>query len=118
MVVIQFALRFVAGGAIVATVPLVAARVGPAIAGVIVMLPVVTLLGFAFVGQTSGASAVKGASLSALIAVPATVAYLAVTYIALRAGLGVAYALMAGVAGWLCVAAPIAAILVKQSGTA
>lgn len=116
MAVIEFALRFVAGGAIVATVPLVATRVGPALAGVLVMVPVVTLVGFVFVGQTAGASAVKGASLSALFAVPAIAVYLAVTYVALRAGLGVAYALIAGVAAWLCVAAPIAAILVTQAG--
>jgi uncharacterized membrane protein (GlpM family) len=116
--VLQFILRFLAGGALVAAVPLIATRVGPAIAGVMVMLPVVTLLGFVFVAQTSGASAVEGTSLSALLAVPAIVAYLVVTYVSLRVGVHVSHALIAGVAAWMCVAIPIAAILSRQAGSA
>jgi uncharacterized membrane protein (GlpM family) len=108
----QFILRFIVGGFVVATIPTVASRVGPGVAGVISLLPVVTLLGFAFLGGSDGSVAVQRAALGAVMTVPAVLAFLLGTYAALRMGWRVSGALVAGYVAWLLVAGPIAAVMV------
>ena len=107
--------RLLLGGLIVALVPTVAGRFGPGLAGVLVLLPVITILSFASLGLASGPASVERAVIGALIALPASAAYLGVTYIALRVGWAVGAALAVGFAGWLAIAIPLA-LLIARTG--
>jgi uncharacterized membrane protein (GlpM family) len=110
---IEFAARFVLGGLIVALVPTVAARLGPGVAGVMTLVPVITLLSFASLGAARGPVPVEGAALGALLALPASVAFLVTAYAALRIGWGVTPALVVATGGWLATACPLALLIAR-----
>lgn len=70
-------------------------------AGIAVMVPVVTLLGFIFITQTAGRVGLEEASRSALLALPTIAVYLGMIYVLLRAGSAPWIALMASATAWL-----------------
>jgi uncharacterized membrane protein (GlpM family) len=109
----EFLARLVLGGLIVALVPTVAARLGPGVAGVMVLVPVITLLSFASLGAAAGSQPVERAALGALVALPASAVYLGVTYWTLRTGWPIAAALSVGLAVWLCCAVPLAITIAR-----
>ena len=110
----DFIVRFVTGGALIAVIPAVASRASAALAGIIALIPLVTLTGFSFLARDQGATAVQRASLAALIALPAVGAFLATTYSALRSGWDTPPSLAIGMCAWLVIAAPVAAILSRS----
>jgi uncharacterized membrane protein (GlpM family) len=109
----ELAARFALGGLIVALVPTVAARLGPGIAGVMTLVPVITLLSFASLGAARGPVPVEGAALGALLGLPASVAFLVAAYVALRIGWGVTPALVLATGGWLVTACPLSLLITR-----
>lgn len=104
-------LRFTAGGLIVATIPIVSARLSPRVAGVLVLIPAITLLSFAFIGADQGMIAVSKASAAAILSLPTVLGFLAgVNFVARREG-GLIAALSFGFLAWLAIAIPIAGFL-------
>jgi uncharacterized membrane protein (GlpM family) len=110
---LEFMARLLVGGFIVAMVPTVAARLGPGLAGVMVLLPVITLLSFASLGAAAGPLPVERAALGALLALPASAAYLAFTYLVLRIGWPIVAALSVGLVVWVCCAVPLAVVIAR-----
>jgi len=111
--VLEFVARFLLGGLIVASVPLVASRFGPAAAGVVILLPVISLVSFATLGAAGGPAPLAKASLGTLIALPSTIAFMLIVYGAARLGAAVPVALLSASAGWLLVAAPLTVLIAR-----
>jgi uncharacterized membrane protein (GlpM family) len=111
--VLVFAARFLVGGLIIASVPLVASRFSPAVAGVVILVPVISLVSFTTLGAAGGPMPVGRASLGTLIALPSTVAFMLVVYGAIRLGFGVAMALVCASLAWLIVATPLTFVITR-----
>jgi uncharacterized membrane protein (GlpM family) len=113
--VLEFVARFLLGGLIVASVPLVASRFGPEVAGVVILVPVVSLVSFVSLGVAGGPAPVGRASLGTLIALPSTIAFMLVTFCSVRLGSSVAVALLSASAGWLIVVTPLTFVIARLS---
>jgi uncharacterized membrane protein (GlpM family) len=107
LLLVQFLVRFLAGGTLVAAVPLVAVRATPTVAGVLVLAPVVTLSAFYFIGEQQGAGAVHTAAGSAMIALPAVGAFLGGVFLSSQRCTNILFILGTGVTAWLICAIPI-----------
>ena len=103
-----FFVRFLAGGLIVALVPIVAEAFGPGVAGVAVLAPVVTVAGFVALNVSEGGRAVERAAGVAIVGMPAIAAYLVVFYLCQRYTGRLPIALAAGLVAWSAVAVPVA----------
>lgn len=101
-------LRFILGGFIVAALPVVSRRLGPATAGVALLYPAVSFAGLLFLGRTEGMTAVARTSFAAVVALPTVLAFLLGVYFSARAGLSLPVALGLGTIGWFAAATPIA----------
>jgi uncharacterized membrane protein (GlpM family) len=98
----EIALRFLLGGTLVAGIPLVARTLGPKPAGLLTLLPVITLSSFYFIAADEGRADAIRAVRSALLALPVLVVYLVVTFLALRSrSIALLPALGLGLLGWL-----------------
>lgn len=102
--VLQFALRFVLGGTLVAIIPCVAQRWSAQVAGVVVLFPAVTLGGLTFLWLDQGTSSAETAAISGLYAVPAVAAYLLGLWLVLRWSGSYFLAITVGILAWLLVA--------------
>lgn len=111
--VVQFVVRFVIGGLLVASIPVISKRSSPEFAGIVSLLPVVTLSSFTFLWIQSGYPAVSRAALASAIAVPAVLFYLLVLWLCLRCALAFPIAMLIAMIAWL-VAATIADQVVKK----
>ena len=107
------AIRFVVGGVMVAIIPILAEYAGKAVAGVAVMLPVITVSSMYFIGRSSGSHAVGGVALSALMAVPTAIVLLGSVYLAIRLGMRYLFALSLGLLAW-CVSAMVVVLLTRR----
>lgn len=107
----EFLIRFLAGGLIVAFLPILAQRLGPEMAGIAALLPLVTLSGFYFLGSSQGSEVVARASLASLLAVPAVAAFLLGVTLSIRSGLTFRPSLLVGLGAWGLVAGTIAVAL-------
>lgn len=107
-------LRFVIGGGLVALLPIVSERFGPAVAGVFLLFPAVTFTGLLFLGRAEGLAAVAQTSISAMIGLPAVAAFLLGVHYSSSAGRNLIATLLLGIASWLSVAAPL--VLLSQWG--
>lgn len=58
----KFLLRFTTGGMVVATIPIASRRLSPQLAGLLVLIPAISLLSFIFIGADQGTDAVAKAS--------------------------------------------------------
>lgn len=101
-------LRFVAGGVVVAALPLIAKLLGSRVAGIAALIPVVSLTGFYVLGSSRGMAAVSRAAIGGLTSLPGVAAFLLATYLAARAHSGLWPSLLIGMAGWCLVAVPLA----------
>lgn len=97
------------GGLVVASVPVVARRLSPEVAGVLVLIPAVTLLSFYFLGVDQGPVAVERASRASIFAIPTVFAFLVAVNGSLSKASNVVLALSLGLLAWL--AAAIATVL-------
>lgn len=100
-------LRFFIGGALIAALPFVNERMGPAVAGVFLLYPAVTFIGLLYLGRDEGLHAVANASLAATLGLPTVLAFLLSVHYCARSGLGLPIVLAVGIASWITVAVPI-----------
>lgn len=106
-----FVYRFFIGGLVVGSVPIVARQLSPRVAGVVVLVPVVTLLSFGFLGRDQGIGSVAKASGAAIVALPAVLGFLVgVHWVARKRG-HLSTALLVGALFWLAVAVPVSLVL-------
>lgn len=108
-----FAIRFVSAGLLVASLPLVASRFGDRVAGLLLLFPLVTAAGLLVVGLDRGGAAVAALSFSALVGVPAVVAFLLAVHVTARLGMALPWTLIIGVVAWLIAATVLLTTLLR-----
>jgi len=95
---------FASGGLLVSLIPFVGNHYGPKFAGLIVLFPIVTLVGFSFLGLDNGRSAVVIGAANAIRNLPTALAFLATVYTTARKGLPLAACMTIGILAWLITA--------------
>jgi uncharacterized membrane protein (GlpM family) len=77
----ELAVRFIAGGSLVVVVSLLAKAKNPVLAGLFVLFPAVTLIGFYFIGTTVDSAGLKKIALFSMAALPTTFVFLMIFYL-------------------------------------
>jgi uncharacterized membrane protein (GlpM family) len=111
---LQFLLRMLIGGSVIALIPLVSRKFSPSVAGVAVLVPVVTLLSFYFIARDEGVDSIAGAAVAALVALPTIAAFLLAIYVAARHLSSLPAILLIALAVWLAFAVPAAYFLNRK----
>ena len=111
MNVTELALRFIAGGSLVALVSIFAKAKNPLWAGLVMLFPMVTLVGLFFAGHVTEAAGLRRITLFSMAALPATLAFL-VSFYLLIGRVGLVQSLVLSTAAW-CAIAGIAAAAVR-----
>ncbi|HMD67952.1 MAG TPA: GlpM family protein [Chitinivibrionales bacterium] len=106
----DLALRFVAGGTLVAGVSLLAKTRHLLLAGLFLLFPMVTLVGLYFAGNGLDPAGIRKIALFSMAGLPATLAFLAAFYV-LIARTGVVSSLLLSTLVWCVCAVVIAAIV-------
>jgi len=81
MIVAGFLFRAVLGGILVASVPILAARLGNTAGGLLMLLPVVTLVSLVYVSWDVGAEKSGLVAMAGLLGLPSVAAFLAVVWL-------------------------------------
>lgn len=113
---IAFILRFLGAGLVVGALPWVADRFGEKVAGLVLLLPVVTIAGFIVLTIERGSAAVAQASLSSITALPVVFVFLLAVHLAARQGLGIIWTLSIGASVWLIAATMFVALVATIGG--
>jgi membrane protein GlpM len=77
----ELALRFFAGGSLVVAVSILAKTKSPLLAGLFVLFPAITLIGYYFIGQTVESAYLKKITLFSIAALPTTFVFLITFYL-------------------------------------
>jgi len=86
---LSLVLRFMVAGTVIVAISVAAEKLkNPALAGVLLMMPSLSILSFYFIGKAGGTQAVSDLALAALLTLPVWVAYAVSFYIFLQQGLG------------------------------
>lgn len=97
---LEFIIRFVSGGLLVASLPWIAARFGTTVAGVVLLFPVVTIAGFTVLALERGMVTLVEASEAAILTVPVVATFLIAVNLAARY-LTLTWTLAVGLGAWL-----------------
>jgi len=95
----ELLLRFVAGGALIVIITLLSKTKYPFLAGVMVLFPAVTLVGYYFLGQSVNAMQLKTIALYSMYALPATFVFLLAFYF-LQGKVALIHSLVFSVIAW------------------
>ena len=87
-----------------ALLPVVAARIGPAAAGLLMVIPAVTFVGLSFIWAESGRSSAASVAIAGLPALLAVAAFLGIFALGTRQGWPASVVFASSVATWLAVA--------------
>ncbi|HCF51098.1 MAG TPA: hypothetical protein DER60_12505 [Syntrophomonas sp.] len=98
--------RFVCGGLLVLAVSWISKGKNPYFAGLAVLFPVVTVVGYYFLSQSISPAAMQRTVVLSLMALPAVAAFLITCYY-LVGRMGIGWTLLSGMAAWLIAAALI-----------
>jgi uncharacterized membrane protein (GlpM family) len=109
--VAAFLFRFALGGLIIASLPVVSRWLSPSIAGVLVVIPVVTLLSMFFIGRDEGMSSVGMAATTGAFSIPAVFLCLLTVRLLSKAGLNLAPILALSFFVWLVSVMPVILLL-------
>ena len=104
---LAFMIRFIGAGLLVACLPLIAARAGDNVAGVVLLFPVVTASGFIVLGLDRGIESVGHASVTSVAAVPAVIMFLLGVHLSARQQTTVAWAIANGTIAWMLAAGAV-----------
>lgn len=97
---LEFALRFVCGGLLVAALPWVSAAFGATVGGLVLLFPAVSLAGFIALGLDEDVTTVGRVALGSLLALPVVALFLLGTHVAARHGASLVASLSIGLTGW------------------
>jgi membrane protein GlpM len=106
----ELALRFIAGGTLVAAVSLLAKTRHLLLAGLFLLFPMVTLVGLYFAGSGLDPAGIRKITLFSMAGLPATLAFLAAFYMVVGR-VGVVSSLLLSTLVWCVCAALIGAIV-------
>ena len=110
---LDFALRFIGAGMLVAVLPAIARGFGDRVAGIILVFPVVTFCGFLVLGLERGVAPIAQASAGSIIALPAVLTFLFVVHVGAKQQRSLAWILIAGLIAWLLTATIAATVGAK-----
>jgi len=96
-------LRFIAGGSLIVLITLLAKTRYPFLAGIMVLFPAVTLIGFFFLGQTVDTLKLKEIALFSMYALPTTFIFL-LTFYFLQGRYALTHTLLFSVMAWFAAA--------------
>jgi membrane protein GlpM len=105
----EAAVRFVVGGGLVLFVSFLGKTRYPYVAGLAVLFPIVTFVGYYFLSAQMHGRGLQGVVLYGIFSVPALVAYLLVVYFTIDR-LPAWQSLLLGLAAWVAVALPVVAV--------
>jgi uncharacterized membrane protein (GlpM family) len=105
----ELAVRFIAGGSLVVAVSLLAKAKNPVLAGLFVLFPAVTLVGFYFIGASVDAAGLKKIALFSMAALPTTFVFL-ITFYLLIGSMALKPCLLLSTLAWCAAAAAVVAI--------
>jgi len=92
---LSLVVRFLVAGTVIVAISIAAEKLkNPALAGVLLMLPSLSIVSFYFIGKSGGVQAVSDLALAALLTLPVWIAYAASFYIFLQQGFGLMYSLL------------------------
>ena len=97
---VQFLVRFLAGGVLVGALPLLARRVNPGLAGILLQVPIVTFATIYFVGRLASRRDTFHTVVGALMGLPIYIVAVLAVLGGLALGLSVNGALILGAVGW------------------
>ncbi len=100
MNIVELITRFIVGGLLIATVSLLAKSQYSLISGLFVLFPIVTLVGYYFIGQGVSAATLKDITLFSLYSLPTVLVFLLAFYF-LQSKFNVNYSLLLSVLAWL-----------------
>lgn len=107
----DFVLRALVGGLLVAGVPVVASHFGRTAAGLLMLVPVVTLVSLAYVWWDLGPSVAGTVSLAGLLGLPSVAAFLLTVWL-LSNRLGSPWLVLSfGLVAWMVVAVSIYGVI-------
>ncbi len=99
----ELIIRFVVGGSLIVAISLLAKSKYPQLAGLAVLFPAVTIIGYFFLLSSQGVDSVRPIILFSIYSVPTVFAFLATLYIALKR-FGIAQSILLSIMAWLAVA--------------
>jgi uncharacterized membrane protein (GlpM family) len=105
----ELAARFIAGGSLVVAVSLLAKLKNPILAGLFVLFPAITLIGFYFIGTAVDSASLKKITLFSMAALPTTFVFL-ITFYALTGRVALMPSLLLSTLAWCAAAAAIVVI--------
>ncbi len=103
----MFWLRFAVGGAVVASVPIAAQRLGARGAALFMLIPYITILSLISIDTSNGPGATKNLAFESIPSLLPAAGFLAAYWLAIRSGIPFAASLCIGLAGWSIVALPV-----------
>jgi uncharacterized membrane protein (GlpM family) len=105
----EICLRFLAGGTLVVVVSFLARAKSPLFAGLFVLFPVITIIGFYFIGQSCDAFHMRKITLFSMISLPTTLIFLGTFYF-LTGKVDLVWSVIFSIAAW-CAAALLVMLL-------
>lgn len=78
----ELAMRFIMGGSLITFISLLAKTKNPTLAGIFVLFPAVTLVGYWFIAQSVDAERLQSIAMFSIYAMPTTLAFLIAFYFA------------------------------------
>ena len=113
MIISEYILRFVMGGGLLTLITILAKSKNPTLAGIFVLFPAVTLVGYWFIAKTVDASQLQGIALHSIYALPTTLVFLIAFYLSCgRFSIGIT--LLISVIAWLACAGLL--VIATKSG--
>ncbi len=104
MSILSIAIRGVVGGAIVASVPVVAHQFGARLAAVLATVPIVAVVSLLAVGQADGRGAAADVAVRTIPSLLAVAGYLLVAWYAYRLGLPLVAVPIVALTAWIGIA--------------
>ncbi|QGU00240.1 hypothetical protein SYNTR_1646 [Candidatus Syntrophocurvum alkaliphilum] len=103
----ELVFRFIAGGVVIVLISLLGKSKNEFLAGIAVLFPIVTVVGYYFLSFTSEPQILQKQVQFSLLALPAVLGFLLALYFTIHR-LPIVYSLIAGILVWSAIAVPAA----------
>ena len=113
MMFAELAMRFIMGGSLITLISLLAKTKNPTLAGIFVLFPAVTLVGYWFIAQSVDAAKLQSIAIFSIYAMPTTLVFLIAFYFACSR-FAITWSLLIAIVAWLCSAGIL--IMIAKTG--